>query len=272
MGWAVDLLMVQGVDQDAPPDPHTGWPIPVLAESDTADGLIDGHRFGVLGVAAQLQARSVYRPAAGDYRDMKRLCRAYDLPLPDGYHSRTQRTIKWARRVLGRFRTTSAILIAVPEARPILLEHGAVDPGLPPHITVLYPFKKPRHLDQTDEDKISSLACSVGSPIQFVLDEIGDFDGSVYLSPNPAGPLAELTRMATGFWPDHPPYGGEFNDIVPHLTLGARDLSPVEINALRHELPVSVEATELHVHTRNRLGRWTEHSRFPLGTTGENAS
>jgi hypothetical protein len=271
-GRAVDLLLVQGVERDAAPDPQTGWPIPVLAESDTADGLIEGHRFGVLSLAAQLQAHSAYQPAARDYRDITQLCRAYDLPLPDGYHSRTRRTIEGAHRVLGRFRTTSAILIAVPEARPILLEHGTVDPGLPPHITVLYPFKKPRLLDESDEEKISRLARSLGSPIQFVLDEIGDFDGSAYLSPNPARPFVELINAATDLWPVHPPYGGEFNEIVPHLTLGARDLSPVEINLLRQHLPVSVIATELQIHTRNRWGRWTEHSRFPLGSTGEIAS
>jgi hypothetical protein len=264
-GRAVDLLVVQRDGEDAPADPLTGWPIPVLADGDIADGEIAGHRFKVLSVSAQLQARSVYRPTAKDYRDMAQLCRAYDFQPPDGYHSRTRRNLEAARCFLGRFRTTSAILIAVPEACAIPANNGFGDPGLPPHITVLYPFKKPRHLDRSDAAKLSRLARTVGSAVPFVLDEIGDFDGAAYLSPNPPGPFVQLTRVASGFWPEHPPYGGEFDDIVPHVTLGARDLSPVEANAVRQELPITANATELQVHTRNRWGRWTEHSHFPFG-------
>ncbi len=268
-GRAIDLLMVQREVDVAPPDPLTGWAIPVLTETDITSGEIDGHRFPVLSVTAHLEARSVYQPMARDHRDMVRLCEAYGLELPANYLSRTRRYIDGSKRLLGRFQTASALLIAVPEVGVVLADLDAEDSGLPPHITVLYPFKKPGQIKSPDVRKLTELARSAESPIPFELDKVRDFNGDAYLAPNPSQPFVELTQTASEIWPDHPPYGGKFDDIVPHLTLGVRDLSPVEIDELSNKLPVSACATELLLLTRNRRGRWTEHSRFSIGSRSE---
>jgi 2'-5' RNA ligase len=70
--------------------------------------------------------------------------------------------------------------------------------------------------------------------------------GTVYLSPNPAAPFRQLTHELTRLFPEHPPYGGEFDDVVPHLTVPMPDGE--EIAALEFELgsrfPISTYARE----------------------------
>ena len=264
-GRAIDLLIVQRREEKIPPDQLTGWPIPVLQSSDTTEGVIDGHSFPALSVAAQMAARSVYEPLRRDYRDMARLCKAYDVSPPSVYRTRSQRVLGSLRHLVGRFDTASGILVAVPAAQPLLNEFGAVDgSGLPPHITILHPFKKPRSIGDSDLAMLSRLAQSVGGPIDYELAQLGDFDGLTFVAPQPDVPFIELTLAAERFWPDHPPYGGEFEDIIPHLTLGVRDPSPVERDRISAMLPIRARATGLVLMTRNRRGRWRIHSSYPL--------
>ncbi len=42
----------------------------------------------------------------------------------------------------------------------------------------------------------------------------------VYLAPDPAEPFVALTEALAAAFPDCPPYGGAFDEPVPHLTIG----------------------------------------------------
>ena len=44
-------------------------------------------------------------------------------------------------------------------------------------------------------------------------------DGVLYLAPEPAEPFGALTEAFAAAWPEYPPYGGSFTDVVPHLTV-----------------------------------------------------
>jgi cell wall assembly regulator SMI1 len=68
-------------------------------------------------------------------------------------------------------------------------------------------------------------------------------------------------------WPDHPPFGGQFEDAVPHLTVAqGQDEAAVEQAEadLRTGLPVvaRVSAVDLLVHDGTR---WRQRASFPLG-------
>jgi len=44
----------------------------------------------------------------------------------------------------------------------------------------------------------------------------------VWLAPEPAGPFRALTNMVHAAFPQFPPFGGVYADVVPHLTVGNR--------------------------------------------------
>ena len=51
-------------------------------------------------------------------------------------------------------------------------------------------------------------------------ERTGRFPGVVWLAPEPAEPFIALTELLAAAFPDHPPYEGAHDEIVPHLTLG----------------------------------------------------
>ena len=51
------------------------------------------------------------------------------------------------------------------------------------------------------------------------LSEARRFPGVLYLAPEPAAALRALTDAVVSTWPEAPPYGGRFADVVPHLTV-----------------------------------------------------
>lgn len=99
--------------------------------------------------------------------------------------------------------------------------------GVPPHITVMYPFVSPGTLAsgpdaavvrQTNERL--QAACRNFAPFMITLDHYGTFPGRVlYLAPRDPGPILELYAHLLAHFPDYPLYGGEFTEIIPHLTV-----------------------------------------------------
>ncbi|MFJ9760019.1 2'-5' RNA ligase family protein [Streptomyces sp. NPDC101149] len=90
--------------------------------------------------------------------------------------------------------------------------------GVPAHVTVLCPF--------LDESRIDARVCSaladmLGSHRAFDLqfESCGRFPGVLYLAPEPDTQLRRLTEVIADRWPEAPPYGGQFAEIVPHLTV-----------------------------------------------------
>lgn len=62
----------------------------------------------------------------------------------------------------------------------------------------------------------------VGSiePFEFRLDRFATFpNGCIHLRPEPDKGFRELTDRLWAAFPECPPYGGEFPDSTPHLTL-----------------------------------------------------
>lgn len=85
------------------------------------------------------------------------------------------------------------------------------------HITVLAPF-----LPSPDAAALGAVESilAAAAPITFTLARLETFpNGIVYLAPEPADPFRALTEALVAAFPQCPPYGGEFPDVVPHLTL-----------------------------------------------------
>jgi 2'-5' RNA ligase len=156
----------------------------------------------------------------------------------------------------------TALIVAVPEAEPhvgaLRLAHDSSAPlGVPAHITILVPFAAP---DDVDERAVGQLL-GAHPAFDFELASVEHFDDEVtYLAPVPAEPFAALTRAVAARWPEHPPYEGLFETVIPHLTVGETMLE------LDVPLPIACRAREVVlIEETEPGGRWRLRQRFPLG-------
>ena len=136
--------------------------------------------------------------------------------------------------------------------------------GVPAHITVLYPFLRPRRVAESDHESLAQAAASVPA-YDFTLRKVGRFPGVVYLVPEPAAPFAALLEAVQQHWPGLAPYGGRFDSYVPHLTVSDGPEPDGVAAALEAALPISARAVELVLMVEDRRGRWSTAGRFPLG-------
>jgi 2'-5' RNA ligase len=140
----------------------------------------------------------------------------------------------------------SVLLIPVPELETVVRsrlpdEAVAVDPEtVHAHITLLGPFAPHDAITDGLRSELRSLFGDV-TPFRFELTEVCRFPaGTWYLSPEPATPFRQLTLALSRRFPEYPPYGGAFDDVVPHLTLPGDE----EPFGMRQRLPASARAAE----------------------------
>ncbi|QNS02269.1 2'-5' RNA ligase family protein [Streptomyces xanthii] len=165
----------------------------------------------------------------------------------------------------------TALIVRIPEAEPAVHAwRERLDPsaqaGVPAHITVLFPFLDESRIDASVH---SALADLLGSHPAFDLrfERCGRLPGVSYLVPEPDMQLRQLTEAVAERWPEAPPYGGRFTEIVPHLTIaqGQEEAVLEDVEAdLTAGLPVTsrVSSVELIVHDGTK---WQERASFPLG-------
>jgi 2'-5' RNA ligase len=169
--------------------------------------------------------------------------------------------------------TQSALIVPIPEAEPVVaglrsrLDRSA-SWGVPAHITVIFPFLPPEQL--TPQVLAAVRLIAAGVPRFFLsLDRVGWFGEEVlWLSPNPAEPFRELTNRFAARFPAAQPYGGEFTDVIPHLTVGHDVPGLTEAAAeVEAKLPVRARVTSLRLITgRPEPGdSWHPLADFPLG-------
>jgi 2'-5' RNA ligase superfamily len=159
----------------------------------------------------------------------------------------------------GRISRT-ALIVAVPEAEAIVREIrlryvSSASQGVGAHITVLSPFADS---DDIDEQALAELFKS-HSAFDFVLDRIERWDdGIVWLHPEPSRPFEDLTTAVWQRWPNHPPYEGTIEAVIPHLTLSE---TPIEVDI---DLPIRSRATEVALIEEDANGMWAKRDAFPL--------
>ena len=173
--------------------------------------------------------------------------------------------------------TESALLVAVPAVEALVGEHRArLDPsaprGVPPHVTVLYPFMAP---DDIGGDVVECLADGFAAcpRFDFGLDNVNWFgDTVVYLAPEPADAFRELTRVAMNLFPAFPPYRGAYADLTPHLTIGQD--APIDVlraaaDAVASGLPIRTSATAITLMIGGtEPASWRVHTRFSFTNHG----
>lgn len=170
----------------------------------------------------------------------------------------------------------SAFIVPVPQAEPLVGDlrrrfDATAALGVPAHITVLVPFMDPRQitpevLEQAQRalDRVAAFSFSLGAAARF--------PATAYVAPEPPGPFVRMNEALVEAFPDFQPYGGEHQEIVPHLTVADGNAS--EATEATAELQARLDASGAVradctsvVLIENSTGRWEELHVFHLART-----
>lgn len=138
--------------------------------------------------------------------------------------------------------------------------------GARPHVTILYPFMPESMLTAQVRADLAAIAQTV-EPFEVRFTAVRRFDDVLWVEPKPAAPFRLLTAAVVARWPDWPPYGGIFDDVIPHLTV-AESAAAVrqDVGAtVASALPFTRRASTLEVWRQDEAQRWRPHWRLPLG-------
>jgi 2'-5' RNA ligase len=167
----------------------------------------------------------------------------------------------------------SALGIPVPEAEPWVKDlRERYDPtaavGVPAHITVLFPFISPDLLTDSDLARAAEIFRRFRS-FEFRLEQVARFPESLYLVPEPDEPFISLTEATVREFPEYPPYGGKFTEIIPHLTVANRSaelsaIAETELLRIMKDLgPIHAVCNVVELY-ENSSGYWRWKQSFPL--------
>ena len=168
----------------------------------------------------------------------------------------------------------TAIVVPV-EGADLLLAAAATafgfdrPPGVPAHVTLLYPFVDAERLVVGHAHE-AQRALSDVQPFDCSFSSIGRFDDppvAIYLEPKPVEQFSAMIEALIAAFPKFPPYGGAVEEVVPHLTIvetADRD-SWAEVEAwVKPQLPVRTSVQAFSIYVQTDTG-WVERFKLPLG-------
>ena len=167
-------------------------------------------------------------------------------------------------------RPASAVIVRIPVPAPLERLRRRWDRaaglGVPSHVTLLFPFLDAAALDRATRRVVAEVAAEQ-APFTVRFERIGRFPSVLYLAPEPPDPFRRLTSDLAARFPDHPPYGGAFDVVIPHLTIAENAEAPFDAIAAEVEpaLPIERSVAALEVLIQTLDGRWHGHWRIPLG-------
>ncbi|WP_133785769.1 2'-5' RNA ligase family protein [Kribbella sp. VKM Ac-2571] len=174
----------------------------------------------------------------------------------------------------------TAILITVPELAEYTERWRSVSRStarpqvpltelIPPHVTVLVPW-----VAEPTETDLARLKAAVASiePFELSFPTAGQFpNGTAWLKPEPFDKVQSILLSVFDAFPECPPYGGEFPDPHPHLTISSSAQGGpavvAEANAALAAAPApTVQLTELQLWREDAKGVWHQLHAVPLGS------
>jgi 2'-5' RNA ligase len=145
-----------------------------------------------------------------------------------------------------------------PAAGGIVMRH---------HLTVIDPFV-PTFL--LDADVLAGVreVLEGFEPFTYELAGVRRFPGVLYLAPEPADPFIAITQALWQRFPEHPPYEGQFEEIVPHVTLALGAEPPGLAEHVAARLPLHGRVDDVWLYMEDASGTWRAAERFALGRRG----
>jgi 2'-5' RNA ligase len=173
-------------------------------------------------------------------------------------------------------RRRSALVVVASEAEPVVgpcrerHHRVSVERGIPPHLTILFPFLSANDLGGEALGKLQRAFAPV-SPFGYELTRVESFPDAVWLAPEPAERFLDLIGKARDAYPGLTPYGDPSLEPVPHCTIAAVDHSARVDELLRQlraelepRLPIRCRATKLALLAEQPDETWRTHATFPL--------
>lgn len=146
----------------------------------------------------------------------------------------------------------TALLVEIPEAQPAVGAWRArfdtsAAVGVGPHVTVLFPFLALPSITAAERaDLATVVAAEPAFTVTFggfgTFPAAGPRPAVLHLVPTPGGPFRRLTAAIAARWRQCPPYAGEVDDPIPHLTVtGTAPPDQVEAarRAIEPRLPIT---------------------------------
>jgi hypothetical protein len=169
--------------------------------------------------------------------------------------------------------TESVLLVEVPAAEAAVgrhREHLDVNAslGIPAHITVLSPFMPPQMISPLVLTDLERVFASIRR-FHFQLAETGWFgDEVLWLALADPGPFRTLTDGVHRAFPAFPPFGGQHEVLIPHLTIGhgrpVNELRAAE-KSVQAQLPIEADAATVTLMTEQSAGgQWAKAATFNL--------
>jgi 2'-5' RNA ligase len=139
--------------------------------------------------------------------------------------------------------------------------------GVPPHVTIIFPFMPAADVGERAFGDIAQIAAAT-TPFAVRLAEMARFPYVLYVRPEPEKPFLALIDTFVTHYPEYPPYGGLYSDVIPHLTIaqGEPDILDVAQGDVEPLLPVGADARELMLleEVEPAGKRWRAVARFPF--------
>jgi len=170
----------------------------------------------------------------------------------------------------------SALVVVAIEAEPVVSEwrlrylRESVERGIPPHLTILFPFAPPAEIGDEMLEALRSLYAPIAG-FAYQLVSVEAFSDAAWLAPEPVEPFLELVATTRSAFPAYPPYGDPEYVAVPHCTLGT-DEDPVAVDEMVRELrkglgprlPIRCHARDVALVGELSNGNWMTRASFPL--------
>ncbi len=142
--------------------------------------------------------------------------------------------------------------------------------GVPPHLTVMYPFLEPDALTAEALSELDRLLAATPA-FDYALVAVREFDGGVlYLAPEPAHAFIRLTETIGSAF-GLVPYRGAHDTVVPHLTV-AQEATEAEraaiTTALGPSLPLRGSASAGWLMVGNNESGWRRQHAMSFAAQG----
>jgi 2'-5' RNA ligase len=165
------------------------------------------------------------------------------------------------------------LIVEVPEAEAAVARHrerldANASLGIPAHVTVLSSFMAPEAIGAAVLGELERLFAAFRG-FRFQLTGTGWFgDAVLWLAPGDPAPFRALIACVYEAFPAFPPFGGQYEDVVPHLTVGhghpVADMRAAE-KSVRAHLPIQACAAAVTLMTEQSAGgQWARAARFCL--------
>jgi 2'-5' RNA ligase len=144
--------------------------------------------------------------------------------------------------------------------------------GVPPHITLVFPFVPAAQATDSLVSELSELVRECAC-FTFDLGELRRFSTTLYLAPEPSEPFVALSEALADRYPDCAPQVHAFGEVVPHLTVaeGSAELMEAASNEIQPLLPIrtSCESATLLVEASAHPTHWSARASLPLRRASE---